>query len=815
MVSAPVATKVVNFRGLSLLSAARSSTKGIKVATSLLEGVRVVDLAGEPAVAAGRVLADLGADVVLVEPPEGVALRARRHDWAAWGAGKRSVVVDGPDDARLHELLAGADIVIDTPAVAGSWTVDPAHAPQAVWVHVTPFGADGPRAGWRASDLGVMASSGNMWATGDPDRAPMACTLPSSYAHAAGEVAFAALSGLWAKSAGGGRVVDCSMQEIVFVANMSAIAGFKDNGQRGQRMGANIGRTREIWPTRDGFVSYGVRGGAARLKNWDKLVELMMAEGVPGADALVTIDWTTFNNVNASDEALDAIQAPLGRWFSRHTNQELYDLACEFNLFLAPVMSPREMLVNAQLESRHFFAPLDGYRRFPHRFVVTSSADAEAAPTAATAPAPALGSSEPTWTRKRAPLPATDTDHGAGAWVGVHILEFGSGAAGPIATRYFAEHGATVLRIESASRPDFLRVMALGPKNPHGLEGSPLYDALNVGKRNATFNLKDPRAIDCVRKLMIEWADAVVENFAPRAMKGFGLDYSSLAKRADDLVMISACLNGQTGPHRDYPGFGSQGSALSGFTYLTGWPDREPVGPFGTITDSLAPRYVAAAVAAGLHYRRRTGRGVYLDLSQVEVGLFTLSPWLLQAEADGTIVDRDGNRSSRAVPHGVFPSADEGALSDRWIAIACWTDDEWAKLAAEIGITDRGLATLDARLARIDEVEAAVSAWTRVRSRLEVAERLQSLGIEAVPVADFGDIYDDPQVVHRGHFVPLTHAAMGRRMYEHNGFRVSGCATGYDRAGPLLGQDNDWVQSELLGLSADEREKLAADGAFK
>ena len=786
-----------------------------KVATSLLEGVRVVDLAGQPAAAAGRVLADLGADVVLVEPPEGVALRTLPYEWAAWGAGKRSVVVDGPDDARLHELLAGADIVIDTPGVPGSWIVDPAHAPQAVWVHVTPFGADGPRARWRASDLGVMASSGNMWATGDPDRAPVACTLPSSYAHTAGEVAFAALSGLWAKSGEGSRVVDCSMQEIVFVANMAAIAGFKDNGQRGQRMGANIGRTREIWPTRDGFVSYGVRGGAARLKNWDKLAELMMAERVPGANALTTIDWTTFNNVNASDAELDAIQAPLGEWFSRHTNQELYDLACEFNLFLAPVMSPREMLVNAQLASRDFFAPLGGYGRFPHRFVVTSSADGEAAPTAVTKAAPALGSSEPSWTREPAPLPATGIDYGTGAWAGVNILEFGSGAAGPISTRYFAEHGATVLRIESASRPDFLRVMALGPKNPHGLEGSPLYDTLNVGKRNATFNLKDPRAVAFVRKLMVEWADAVVENFAPRAMKGFGLDYSSLVDQTDNLVMISACLNGQTGPHKDYPGFGSQGSALSGFTYLTGWPDREPVGPFGTITDSLAPRYVAAAVAAGLHYRRRTGRGVYLDLSQVEVGIFTLSPWLIEADANGTIVDRDGNRSSRAVPHGVFPSADEGELSDRWVAIACWTDDEWATLAAEIGVSDPGLATLDARLARIDDVEAAVGAWTRARSRLEVAERLQSLGIEAVPVADFGDIYDDPQVAHRDHFVPLTHAAMGPRMYEHNGFRVSGCEAGYDRAGPLLGQDNDWVQTELLGLSDDERGSLAAEGVFK
>ena len=132
--------------------------------------------------------------------------------------------------------------------------------------------------------------------------------------------------------------------------------------------------------------------------------------------------------VNASDAELDAIQAPLGEWFSRHTNQELYDLACEFNLFLAPVMSPREMLVNAQLASRDYFASLGGYGRFPHRFVVTSSADGEAAPTAATEAAPALGSSVPTWTRKPAQLPATGADYGTGAWAGVNILEFGSGA---------------------------------------------------------------------------------------------------------------------------------------------------------------------------------------------------------------------------------------------------------------------------------------------------------------------------------------------------------------------------------------------------
>ena len=400
------------------------------------------------------------------------------------------------------------------------------------------------------------------------------------------------------------------------------------------------------------------------------------------------------------------------------------------------------------------------------------------------------------------------------------MIEFGSGAAGPISTRYFVEHGATVLRIESASRPDFLRVMALGPKNPHGLEGSPLYDVLNVGKRNATFNLKDPRAVELVKKLMLEWADVVVENFAPRAMKGFGLDYESIAPEKPSLVMVSACLNGQTGPHKDYPGFGSQGSALSGFTDLTGWPDRAPVGPSGTITDSLAPRYVATAVAAGLHYARRTGHGVYLDLAQVEAGIYTLSPWLLEADADGVIEERAGNRSARAVPHGGFACADEtladGTTStDRWVAIACWTDDEWATLAGIIGVDDPSLAKLDARLARVDDIEAAVTAWTSQRTRLDVAEQLQAVGIEAVPVEDFGDIHTDPQVEHRHHFEHLTHAAMGPREYEYDGFRIDGFEVRYERGGPLLGQDNDWVQHDLLGLSDDERAQLAEDGVFK
>jgi len=696
--------------------------------------------------------------------------------------GKR-VVALAADAAELDELLAAADVVFDSPGTDGTHEIDAGRAPAAVWVSITPFGLDGPRASWRASDLGVMAASGNMFATGDPDRAPVRCTEPASYAHTAGEAAFAALTALWS---GRPQRVDVSMQEVVLVANMVAPANFPKTGNRGRRLGASIGRTREIWPAADGFVSFGLRGGKARVASLETLTKLVVADGIP-ADALTRQDWETYNQNTATDEELAGISTAVAEYFSRHTMQELYDIACDTNLMLAPANSPREIYASAQLASRDFFGPVDDIARFPRSFVVVRSADGEAAPVR-----PEPGAAAPTGSYPR----VTPIAAGEKPWTGVRILEFGAGAAGPIATRYFSENGATVLRIESRTRPDFLRAMALAvPDNPHGLEGSAMYDGLNVGKRSLTLNLKLPATVELVRRLVVEWADAVAENFAPRAMKSFGLDYESLAEIKPDLVMMSACLNGQTGPHKDYPGFGGQGSALAGYNALTGWPDREPVGPYGTITDSLAPRYVAAALAAGLHYRRRTGHGVYLDLSQVESAIWTLSPWLLDYEIDGVIRLRDGNNHRDALLHGAFACADEDGIRDRWVTIACWNDEQLAGLRAIAG----------------DDVEA----WTRTRRRAEVADTLQASGIEAVPVNDFGDLHDDPQLAHRGHFEPHTHPFLGPGLYERNGFRLAACPGGYDHAGPTLGQDNEWALREVLGLRESDIEALRATGAVE
>jgi crotonobetainyl-CoA:carnitine CoA-transferase CaiB-like acyl-CoA transferase len=798
------------------------------MADRLLDGVRVVDLTGEPGAMAGRILADLGAGVLRVLPlgddgAQPVRTLGGNDPWRAMAWSTGTAFAYGEES--LADELAAADVVLDTPGWPGTHQLDPAIAPAAVWVSITPFGRTGPRSGWRASDLGVMAASGNLWCTGDPDRPPVRCAEPIAYAHTGPEAAFAALTGL-----ASGRVpdVDLSMQEVVLVASMGGPGRFPREHDRGRRRGANIGRTREIWPCADGWVSFGIRGGKARVGTWARVAELAAADGLD-VTALRDRDWASFNHARADDAELDAIAAVVGAWFSRHTMAELYGWACEHNLTLAPINSPREILASEQLAARDFFGPVGDVDQFPRSFVRVRAHDHDLWPVAPP-PAPPPGETHveltagPTSSKSpTSPKSARETRKsrasgadleeseraGVAAWAGTTILEFGAGAAGPIATRYFAEHGATVVRIESHSRPDFLRVYALGPHNPHGLDGAPMFDALNPGKLSVSLDLKHPEGLELARRL-VDRADAVAENFAPRAMAGLGLDYDTLAARKPDLVMVSACLNGQTGPHRDYPGFGGQGAALAGFNQLTGWPDREPIGPYGTITDSLAPRFVAVALAAALLYRRRTGRGCHLDLSQVEAGIWSLSPWLLRYVGSDRATERRGNRHEWAAPHGVFPCAGD----DRWVAIAVWTNEEWARLAAIIGVDDPALASASARVANVEAVEAAVERWTATRDALTVAEELQSAGLEAVPVQDFGDCFADPQLAHREHFEPREHPNLGPGSYERNGFRMQGVPSAYGRSSPLLGEHTRDVLASLLGLDEAELDRLDAAGVL-
>ncbi len=399
------------------------------------------------------------------------------------------------------------------------------------------------------------------------------------------------------------------------------------------------------------------------------------------------------------------------------------------------------------------------------------------------------------------------------AFEGLKVLELGGGAAGPVAIRHLADHGATVIRVESHERPDFLRLLAQ-PARAGDLDDAPFFAMLNCNKLSVALNLGDPRGVALAKKLVL-WCDVLAESFAPRAMRKWGLDYASLVAIKPDLIMVSTCLMGQTGPQRDYPGFGGQGSALSGFNFLTGWPDREAIGQHGTITDSLAPRFAAAAIVAALLHRERTGQGQHLDVAQVETAAYSLSDWLLELFANREVVGRDGNRSRDAAPHGAFPCRGE----DRWCTIACHDDRDWQRLVEAMGrppwALDPRLADLAGRKAAEDEIEAGVARWTGELAAEEVMAHLQAAGLDAGIVATDQDLLDDPQLAHRRHFRPMEHAALGSHLCEALAYRLSDTPGEIARPGPLLGEHGEHVYREILGLSDDEIAALTRDGVLR
>jgi crotonobetainyl-CoA:carnitine CoA-transferase CaiB-like acyl-CoA transferase len=402
-------------------------------------------------------------------------------------------------------------------------------------------------------------------------------------------------------------------------------------------------------------------------------------------------------------------------------------------------------------------------------------------------------------------------------FAGTTVLEFGGGAAGPVATRYFADHGATVIRVESRQRPDFLRILKLTPNTPGGIDGGEHFAVLNANKLSVALNLSRPEGVAVARRLAL-WTDVIAENFAPGAMAKWGLDYASLVRERPDLVMISTCLNGQTGPQRSYPGFGGQGSALSGFNHLTGWPDREPVGPYGTITDSLSPRFSALLLASALLHRKRTGRGQHIDLSQVEGGIVCLSESMLTFAANGDILGRLGNRSRHAAPHGVFRCADEDGR-ERWVTIVVHDDSDWQTLVDALGrpawATEARYATTAGRLAAAENIERALSVWTRDRRAMDVARSLQAVGVESGPVEDLGDVHDDPQLAHRRHFRPVTHPVLATHPAETHAIRFSELSPELRTPAPKLGEHTDHVLRDLLGMPADEVASLRAGGVLE
>ena len=396
------------------------------------------------------------------------------------------------------------------------------------------------------------------------------------------------------------------------------------------------------------------------------------------------------------------------------------------------------------------------------------------------------------------------------AFEGIKVADFAWVGVGPITAKYLADHGATVVRVESHARPDILRQAPPWTDGQPGLDRSQFFASFNTSKHGITLDLSKPKAQELAKQL-IAWADVVLESFTPKAMRNWGLDYDNLRKINPELIMLSTCQQGQTGPHALYPGFGNLMASLTGYYHISGWPDRDPAPPYGAYTDFIAPRFGATALMAALDYRRRTGKGQYIDMAQYEAALHFLSPALLDYQVNGRVLNREGNRSVRAAPHGVYQCQGE----DRWLAVSVSTDAQWQGLLDVLGKPGWGnearFATQTERLAHAEALDEVLGAWAAEQQAEAAAERLQQAGVPAGVVQNCLDLHQDPRLAAWNMFQYLDHKEMGPSPYEGHQFHLSKTPGELRWPAPVMGQHNAYVFGEILGLSESEIAQLTEE----
>jgi crotonobetainyl-CoA:carnitine CoA-transferase CaiB-like acyl-CoA transferase len=818
----------------------------------LLKPYRVIDLTRTYGMLCGQILADLGADVIQVEPPggaEGRRLAPFHQDtedpegsltWWAYSRGKRSIVLDietpqGRD--TLVALLATADVLVESEPDAMTRRglgrdALAAHNPALVHVTITGFGSTGPKAGWAASDLVALASGGPLAITGDSDRAPVRVSVPQAFHHAAADAAVGALVALHERTASGrGQHVDVSAQQAVTLATQGNILSHRVREETATRRAGGVLAggldVRLTFPARDGFVSITLIFGATVGPATRRLMEYVHDEGFCDA-ATRDKDWVEYGLLLATGdepiEEYERVKRCVAACTAAKTKAELLEAALERRLLLAPMSDVGDVVESPQFAERDYFrrptgdgpsaavdypgafarfsaTPLPATRRPPrigeHTRELLEELQRERVPgTAGTLPAPGL--------------PALAAGN---ALAGVKVLDFMWALAGPGATRMLADFGATVVRVESTTRLDVCRTIRPFIESDPDPEKSAVFHSTNAGKLMLSLDLTHPGARNVVFDL-VRWADVVTESFSPRAMKAFGLDYAALRAIKPDLIMLSTCLMGQTGPLSKFAGYGNLAAAIAGFYEITGWPDREPAGPFGAYTDYIAPRYNAVAVLAALDHRRRTGEGQHIDLAQGEAALHFIAPAILDYTANGRIWQRNGNADPNHAPHGVYPC--DGA--DQWVAVACETDAQWTALCSVVGGHDFGdgrFATAQARLANQPLLDDWLTAYTSVRRANDVETALQAAGVPAAAVQNSRELSADVQLAHLGHFVALPHEGAGETVVEGTRVHLSRTPGQPRGEAPTFSRHLQDVLQGILGYDDELLAQLLIDGVLQ
>lgn len=776
--------------------------------------VRVLELSGPWTASAGRVLSGAGADVVLVEGPDGHPSRVSDSlAFAHWHAGKGSVLLDLSTAAgreRLLQLVCWADVLLD-PGPPGHLSglglgseVLAAANRALVHVAVTPFGLNGPRAHWEATDLVLAAVAGIMHQVGEPAGTPLAPPGEQTTQLAGLNAAIAALAAL---HSGRGQLVDVSAAESATSALEFGLVMYIHTGRLVQRPGSRHPTLpHKLFSALDGQVAGGL-GGSHRM--WQGLVDWMTERGAE--DDLADQRWLDpAQRARGADHILHVLDEFTAGW----PKEELAREAQRRRLPWAPVRGVAEVLSDTQLQDRGFFVTVvDGEREFTD--VGPGVAGVEGVrPSRLTVPAPGARAAHAHPPRRRS---AASTVKQVGALTGLTVLDLTWVLAGPFATKLLGDHGASILKVESARRSDptrFAPVFQFSDAEPHP-DGSNYFNNLNRNKRSITLNLRVASARKALAGLVAK-SDVVIENYSAGMLEGMGFGYEALRELRPDVVYVSMSGLGHTGPVRDYVSYNDVVSALSGLSSLTGERGRPPVGVIFGLADISAGHHAAIAVLAALEHRKRTGRGAHIDLSQLECMTSQLGPVLARYSSTGQLPEPSGNDDPTMEPHGVFPCLGR----DRWCAIVARTDAEWSLLCTHMDrpdlAADPRLRDLRGRKKNAADLRAAVTRWTRTLPATDVAERLQRSGLAAGVVQDGRDLVEhDPQLKARAYLQLVEHPRAGEFLHEGLPARMSVTPGAITRPAPLLGQHTDEILQEFVGLDEAAIASLRADGALE
>ena len=781
----------------------------------MLETLRVLEIGGGVASAyAAKLLGDQGAEVIKVEPPEGDPARLRgpfRTDvvdksrsgfFLALNVNKRGICLDlteGDGRKALVDLLDWANVVVHSlPCeLARSLDLDQdtiaETRPDLVVLALTPFGMSGPYSRFAATEVTIAHSGG--W----PGLCPMTHSEPefpplkvhghhcSLMAGVAGAMAALAVYRDLQRS-GVGEYIDFSVQEYVASVLEFGIHIYTYHGFVIKRTSPRSLIPWRIFDTKDGAIFL----ACIEQDQWERLVEFM---GKP--------EWAQMEVVatqQGRNENQDIVHAFIEEFISEWNTFDLYHAAQKNRICFAPVMTFAQLADDRHLRERRFFETVDDPASGPVTFMSSAVvAGGERRPIRR--PAPQLGEHNEEVLGSLAPRPNVDASADPQRpLAGVRVVDMTWVWAGTFGSMNLAHLGADVIRVESSVRPDLYR---RGPSAPEGVEPTlntnGMFNQWNQGKRSIAVDLRTARGIALVKDLIAQ-ADVVIQNFATGVMERLGLGYEVLRQANPRLIMASVSGYGQSGPYRQYMGYGPATGPLSGLSSATGYPGGGPEETGVAMPDPTAGITAAYAVTAALLRRDATGAGEHLDVTLWEAtAALTLEGWMEYA-LNGTQAERIGNRDPWMCPHGCFPTAGD----DEWVTIACADDAQWQKLRDMIpDLENSRFETLAQRKANEDELEQIIAEWTRGYDRWYVCGLLQSEAIAAFPSFTCKDIIEDPHMNERGFVERLEHPEVGVRAHTGIPWRMRSRPNGVRMAAPCLGGHTDEVLADLLGYSDD------------